>query len=57
MNIYDTKPVKCAKCGKSIGEIDYDAEVIQPKCGNCSNPLPEGFDKLAYSINRITSKY
>jgi hypothetical protein len=55
MNIYDTKPIKCVRCGKSIGEIEYDAEVINPKCGYCANPLPDGFDKLSYSAHHIKS--
>ena len=50
MNIYDTKPVNCSKCGKSIGEIDYDAVVTLPKCGHCANPVPEGDDKALYVI-------
>jgi len=46
MNIYDTKTISCKDCGKSIGEIEYDAEVILPQCGHCANPLPEGDDIL-----------
>jgi DNA-directed RNA polymerase subunit RPC12/RpoP len=37
MNIYDTKVVTCSKCGKSIGEIEYDAVVTLPKCGHYAN--------------------
>jgi len=36
MNIYDTKPIKCSICGKSIGEINYDSSIIFPLCGSCS---------------------
>ena len=53
MNIYDTKTISCRNCGKSIGEIDYDAEVILPQCGQCANPMPEGDDKLSYIANSI----
>jgi hypothetical protein len=53
MNIYDTKVVKCSKCGKSIGEIEYDAVVTLPKCGFCANPLPEGDDKALYVISKL----
>jgi len=53
MNIYDTKSVHCSRCGKFIGEIDYDAIVTLPKCGKCANPLPENEDKVGY----IVSKY
>ncbi|MGI0011143.1 MAG: hypothetical protein ACREAE_07070 [Nitrosopumilaceae archaeon] len=52
MNIYDTKPINCSKCGKFIGEISYDAVVILPKCGYCANPLPEGDDKVLYTISK-----
>ncbi len=38
MNIYDTKSISYTQCGKSIGEIDYDVNVILPKCGQCTNP-------------------
>ncbi len=37
MNIYDTKLIHCSKCEKFIGEIDYDAIVMLPKCGKCVN--------------------
>lgn len=53
MNIYDKKPISCVKCGKFVGEIDYDAEVVRPLCGHCANPLPNGIDDLAYSIQRV----
>ena len=52
MNIYDTKTVSCRNCGKSIGEIEYDAEVILPQCGHCANPMPEG-EKILYTVSAI----
>ena len=48
MNLYDTKSLTCKDCGKCIGEIDYDAAVIMPLCGQCSNPTPHISDKLTY---------
>ncbi len=53
LNIYDTKPINCSKCGKFIGEISYDAVVTLPKCGNCVNPMPEGDDKSLYVISKF----
>ncbi|CAD6514955.1 conserved hypothetical protein [metagenome] len=50
MNIYDTKTVRCVICDKPIGEVDYDAELIRPKCGQCSNPIPDTKDKMPYLI-------
>ena len=50
MNIYDTKSVSCVDCGEIIGEIDYEAEVILPRCGQCSNPRPHFKDKMPYLI-------
>ena len=50
MNIYDSKTIFCRNCGKSIGEIDYDAEVMLPQCGQCINPMPEG-DNIAYTAS------
>ena len=52
MNIYDTKSVHCSRCGKFIGELEYDAVVTLPKCGKCANPLPENDDKAAYTISK-----
>jgi hypothetical protein len=52
MNLYDTKTISCCKCGKCIGEADYDSEVIRPLCGKCVYPLPEG-DNILYTINAI----
>ena len=46
MNIYDKKIIKCKICGKSIGEIDYDAKLFLPRCNNCAEPLPHVNDKF-----------
>lgn len=40
MNIYDTRVIRCSKCDKYIGEVEFDAEIILPKCGRCANPIP-----------------
>jgi hypothetical protein len=55
MNIYDTKSIYCKDCGKSIGEIEYDANVILPECGQCANPMPEG-DDILYTVNAIKNQ-
>lgn len=46
------KSIHCSKCDKFIGEIDYDAVIVLPKCGRCANPLPEGDDKVLYIVNK-----
>ena len=51
MNIYDTKTIRCAICKNTIGEVDYDAEIIRPKCGQCSNPTPHQKDKMNYLMS------
>lgn len=53
MNIYDKKSVHCSRCDRFIGEIDYDAVVILPKCGKCANPMPEGDDKVQYIVGKF----
>ena len=40
MNIYDKIIIRCVICKNSIGEINYDAEVIFPRCGECADPKP-----------------
>lgn len=50
MNIYDTKPIRCVICQKAIGEVDFDAEIIRPKCGQCANPILDPKDKMPYLI-------
>lgn len=50
LNIYDTKSVICVMCGMVIGEVDYDAEITHPKCGQCANPTPYFKDKMPYLI-------
>ena len=52
LNIYDKKSVRCSQCDRFIGEVDYDAVVILPKCGHCANPLPEGDDKVLYTVSK-----
>lgn len=53
MNIYDMKSVRCSKCDRFIGEIEYDAVVTLPKCGRCANPMPEGDDKVQYVVSKF----
>lgn len=55
MNIYDTKVIKCAKCGRYVGEVEFDAEIIFPKCGKCANPIPDGVDKLTYAVSSFNN--
>ncbi len=50
MNIYDTKTIRCMECDKPIGEIDYDANVIRPICGQCDDPRPDVKDQLSYRM-------
>lgn len=50
MNIYDTRPIRCVICQKAIGEVDFDAEIIRPKCGQCANPILDTKDKMPYLI-------
>ncbi|CAE6504594.1 hypothetical protein [Candidatus Nitrosotenuis uzonensis] len=52
MNIYDMKQIHCYRCGKFIGEIEFDAEITMPLCGKCSNPMPENDDKIRYVITK-----
>jgi len=55
MNIYDTKTVLCNKCGKCIGEVEYDAEILRPLCSQCVNPMPEG-DSILYTVSAIQNQ-
>ena len=50
MNLYDTKIIKCAICKHPLGEVEFDAEIIRPKCGQCSNPTLSVNDKMPYLI-------
>ncbi|MEM3143735.1 MAG: hypothetical protein QXW91_03825 [Candidatus Nitrosotenuis sp.] len=36
-----------------MGEVEYDAEIILPKCGKCANPTPDGIDKLVYAVSKF----
>lgn len=56
MNIYDTKIISCVQCNNNIGEIDFDAEVILPKCGKCADPMPEG-DKILYTVSHFQNEF
>ena len=44
--------ITCKQCGRVIGMMEQDAEIVFPKCRNCANPLPEG-DDIFYSINNV----
>ena len=56
MNIYDTRQIKCHKCGKWVGEVAYDAEIIYPKWGDCADPFPKGDDLLPIPVKRLDEK-
>jgi hypothetical protein len=48
LNIYDTRTIYCIECSKPIGEIDFDAKVICPICGQCDDPKPDVKDRFPY---------
>ena len=48
LNIYDTRTIQCRDCSKIIGKIDFDAQVILPKCGQCSEPIPHVKDQMPH---------
>ncbi|MCV0411701.1 hypothetical protein [Nitrosarchaeum sp.] len=50
MNIHYTKTIKCITYDKAIWEVNFDAEIIRPKCGQRSNPTPDTKDKMPYLI-------
>ncbi len=50
LNIYDTRTISCIQCDKPIGEIDFDANVIRPICGQCDDPRPNVKDQLSYRM-------
>jgi len=50
LNIYDTKTIKCIIYDKAICEVDFNCEIIRPKCGQYSNPIPDTKDKMPYLI-------
>ncbi|PIW35897.1 MAG: hypothetical protein COW26_01980 [Nitrosopumilales archaeon CG15_BIG_FIL_POST_REV_8_21_14_020_33_23] len=56
MNIYDTQVIRCIKCDKCIGEIDYEAKVIRPMCGQCYDPKPDVKDQLSYRVKITATK-
>ncbi len=56
LNIYDTKTIRCIECDQPIGEIDYDAKVIHPRCGKCDDPRPDVKDQLSYRMKIPTNQ-
>jgi hypothetical protein len=56
LNIYDTKTIRCIECDKPIGEIDYDANVIHPICGQCDDLRSYVKDKLSYRMKITTNQ-
>jgi len=51
LNIYDTRTISCVICKQAIGEVNFDAEIIRPKCGQCANPTIHPNDKRPYLIS------
>ena len=56
LNLYDTRVIRCVRCNKCLGELEYDAEVIRPLCGQCANPLPEG-DDILYTMSHMNNQH
>jgi len=54
LSLYDTKVIHCYRCDKDIGEVDWEAVVIAPKCGDCANPYPKNDDLLPRTVRKVT---
>ncbi len=46
--------IRCYRCDKDIGEVDWEAVVIAPKCGDCANPYPKNDDLLHRTVRKVT---
>lgn len=54
LNLYDIKAIRCEIYQKEIGEVDFDAEIIHSKCGQCANPISDNMDKIPFLIYHLT---
>ncbi len=50
MSMYDTKIIRCVECDETMGELDFDAEVMQPRCGQCVRSMHEMRNNLTQRI-------
>ncbi|MGQ0795410.1 MAG: hypothetical protein ACT4N5_04405 [Nitrosopumilaceae archaeon] len=50
------RTIRCVVCDIFIGEIDFDAQVVLPKCGHCANPILEIVDSLPILSGKIEDK-
>jgi hypothetical protein len=57
MNIYDKKQIRCTRYGNFVGEVEYNAKIIFPLCGNCTDPYSDGLDKIQYTMTRLKNKF
>ena len=55
LNKIEVKKILCSKCGRVIGEVEEDADITFPRCGDCSNPVPEG-DDFIYTVSQMQSQ-
>jgi hypothetical protein len=53
LNMYDMKSIHCFKCDRFMGEIYCDSVVVLPQCGHCANPMPEGDDRVLFTVNKF----
>lgn len=53
MNIYDKKQINCMTCGRFIGEVDAEANILLPRCGLCLNSDSDENDILSYIADRF----
>ena len=56
LNIYDTKMISCIECDKQIGEIDYDANVTNPICGQCDESKHDVKNQFVYKTEIPANK-
>lgn len=61
MNIYNTKQIKCSICGKFIGEMDTESQIIFPLCGGCikkeKKVVRKGIDKILVPIDTTKKSF
>ncbi len=53
MNIYDKRQIRCATCGREIGEVDDDARILFSRCGSCDGAKSGENEVFRYLTERF----